>query len=223
MNYQNSELQDRLAAEYVIGTLHGRARARFERLLRQDHRLQQAVHQWEERLTPLTESLPPEAPPARVWRSIEQRISPAPTRSSLWERLSFWRGLTLAGFASALVLGVALIMLPRVEDTAPAAMAVFADDGQTLWVLAAQPERDALEVRAVNPPNVAANQDLELWLLPPGGAPKSLGLLPREGSRLLPLPDISQGGLAVSLEPAGGSPTGLPTGPVLYQAPILRL
>jgi anti-sigma-K factor RskA len=128
-----------------------------------------------------------------------------PARPRLSERLSFWRGLSLAGFASALVLGIALALLPRLEVTAPTAMAVFtADDGQTLWVLAAQPERETLEVRAVNPPNVAANQDLELWLLPPGGAPKSLGLLPREGSRVLPLPDISQGGLAVSLEPAGG-------------------
>jgi anti-sigma-K factor RskA len=66
MNYQNAELQDRLTAEYVIGTLHGRARARFERLLRQDYRLQQAVHLWKERLNPLAQGLAPAQPPGRV-------------------------------------------------------------------------------------------------------------------------------------------------------------
>jgi anti-sigma-K factor RskA len=64
---------------------------------------------------------------------------------------------------------------------------------------------------------------LELWSVPPQGAPRSLGLISADGATVLPrgkLPDtLLKGGtdaLAVSVEPPGGSPTGAPTGPVVY-------
>ena len=71
---------------------------------------------------------------------------------------------------------------------------------------------------AVAPASVPDGRDLELWLLPPGAQrPTSLGVLPSGGKLVVPgapLPDGSQ--LLVSLEPRGGSPTGQPTGQVLY-------
>jgi anti-sigma-K factor RskA len=222
MNYRNPELQDRLAAEYVLGTLHGRARARFERLLRKETSLQETVHSWEVRLNPLAGQLPQEQPPRRVWRAIERRIRPMP-HSRFWQSLALWRGLALAGSLAALAFGLYVALQPpRIAE--PSAIAVFnRTDGQPMWVVAALPAKNQLEVHSVNPPTVQPNQDLELWLIPPGGKPQSLGLLPREGSRRLPLPNLSGGTLAVSLEPAGGSPTGQPTGPVLYQTPVVRL
>ena len=52
-SYRNPELRDRLAAEYVLGTLRGRARARFQSLLRYDPGLRRFVAEWEARIAPL--------------------------------------------------------------------------------------------------------------------------------------------------------------------------
>ena len=62
MKYQNPKLQRMLAAEYVLGTLHGRARARFRRLLTHDVMLRHEVQDWERRLAGLNGQFRPEAP-----------------------------------------------------------------------------------------------------------------------------------------------------------------
>ncbi|HSS69271.1 MAG TPA: hypothetical protein VLQ46_01310, partial [Casimicrobiaceae bacterium] len=59
MNLRTPGRSDALAAQYVLGTLRGRARERFERLAHSDSGLGDAVRQWEERLVPLAEELPP--------------------------------------------------------------------------------------------------------------------------------------------------------------------
>ena len=75
MNIQHNEkLRDRLAAEYVLGTLKGGARRRFEYWLKNDFMLRQAVTEWQERLSPLSEFAPPVQPPQQVWNRINQRI-----------------------------------------------------------------------------------------------------------------------------------------------------
>ena len=99
-----------------------------------------------------------------------------------------------------------------------------------MWVITANPATGTIRARAVNAQAAAVDQAYELWMLPADGPPRSLGLLPVSGGEarheippaLLALLGNAQG-LAVSLEPAGGSPTGQPTGPVLYQAPIVEL
>ena len=86
-------------------------------------------------------------------------------------------------------------------------------------------ESGRLTLTPVSLPPAGPDQDMELWLLPPGEAPRSLGLLtPAGGERDLAREDLETlagAALAVSLEPAGGSPTGQPTGPVLYHGPII--
>ncbi|MDE2037235.1 MAG: anti-sigma factor, partial [Pseudomonas sp.] len=68
-----------------------------------------------------------------------------------------------------------------------------------------------------------------LWAIPAGGKPISLGLLPVSGNGRIQLSKEHQAlltaplTLAVSLEPQGGSPTGQPTGPVLYQGQLASL
>ena len=73
--YTKPELRDRLAAEYVLGTLRGRARARFESLLRYDPSLRRTVAEWEASITPLAAAASEIAPPARVWQAISRRIA----------------------------------------------------------------------------------------------------------------------------------------------------
>jgi anti-sigma-K factor RskA len=118
MNYAHPELRDRLAAEYALGTLRGRARRRFERLLSGDAGLRDLVQGWEMRVNLLAESAPAVPPSPRVWEGIARRVGPAPTPVAttpglverLWDSLGFWRGASLlaAGAAAALAVFIAL-------------------------------------------------------------------------------------------------------------------
>lgn len=229
MNYSDPKLRDMLAGEYALGTLRGRARERFERLMRDDADLRRTVTEWDERLAPMAQALAPVNPPQRVWRKIEQRIHQSEPRGSLYQSLNFWRGLALVtssfAFAVLLFFGIA----PH-KQTAPSYVAVLSDSKNqpALTVQYIEGER-ALEVKIVQASPVAGDRSLELWTLPTGAAPQSLGLLPSAGRIRVELATDQAGtmptipALAVSLEPKGGSPTGAPTGPVLYSGPLLRL
>src|SRR4051812_27404728 len=97
MNYDHAPLLDRLAAEYVFGTMKPRVRARFKAIQRALPAARQAVHTWEQRLMPFAQSIPPEQPPASAWSAIERRIGgqPAPAKAGAW--LTWLK--PLAGFA----------------------------------------------------------------------------------------------------------------------------
>ncbi len=228
MRYQDPALGEKLAGEYVLGTLHGAARARFEALLKDDARLRALVVEWEERLAPLAEALPPVAPPARVWRRLKQRIVQTHARrASLWRRVEFWRPVGLAASVVAVALILYIGVVPQVS--VPRNIAVLSNEqSQPAWLVSFAPGARLLTIKPLAPQTLGTNQAFELWALPRGGQPHSLGLVPVQGSALV----LSQGqqqllsdvnALAVSLEPAGGSPTGLPTGPVLYQGPWVTL
>jgi len=229
MNLRTPGRADALAAEYVLGTLRGRARQRFARLARSDRTLADAVHNWEERLLPLAEALPPVAPPARVWNAVLARIRGAgATRSSIWSSLGLWRGLALASLAMVIALTTALLR-PVTERPEGALVVVLAgSDARPALVASADRLGRYLSVKPVARVDVAADRALQLWMLPEGGNPRSLGLISATGVVRLALSAPAEDSLraipalAVSLEPAGGSPTGLPTGPVLYSGPIQR-
>jgi len=225
MNLHDPERADALAGEYVLGTLRGRARQRLERLARTDRIVADAVRGWEERLLPLAEALPPIAPPSRVWAAILARIRSAATtpraRSLLWAPAGWWRGLALVGLATSLALAIALLK-PAPE----------APEGTLVVVLAGGDASRYLAVKAIAPVAVAPDRSLQLWMLPETGNPRSLGLVSTiapTGVARIELPVAADRALqnipalAISLEPAGGSPTGLPTGPVLYTGPVQRL
>ena len=136
MRYRNKpELQDRLAAEYVLGTLRGRARLRFQSWLRDDAALRRIVTEWEQRLAPMAAGVAEVAPPGRVWKGIEARIGPAAAvrttpaaapaqpaaapaaRGGFWESLTFWRGwgLVATGCAAAQI-GALALQKPQVVE-----------------------------------------------------------------------------------------------------------
>ncbi len=217
MNYRDNDmLRDKLAAEYVLGTLRGGARRRFEGWLHDDAALRGLTDHWRARLTPLSEFAPAVAPPGRVWRAIEQRLHlrKAPAR--------FWRPLGLAAIAATLVLAFTLVQwrssLPAVDY-----VATLADDkAQAALLVTADRRHAALDVRLADGVALAADRVLQLWAVPKEGAPRSLGVLPRSGAVRLALPAGALGAdvalLAVSLEPLGGSPNpNAPTGPIIYK------
>ncbi len=116
MEYRNKpQLRDALAAEYVLGTLAGGARRRFEAWLQQDAALRITVNEWETRLTPMAAAVHEVTPPARVWTQIATRIAPkvagkgasaSDQAPSLRESLAFWRGFGLTASAAAAALAV---------------------------------------------------------------------------------------------------------------------
>ena len=217
------ELKEKLAAEYALGTLRGRARERMRRRLREDDELARAVAAWEARLAPMTQAVRPVAPPARVWRRIENQLAPA-------KKQGWWKPLALVASGAAAALVAVALLLPLQRAEIPASyVAVLSDPKTNQPVLIATAQRNAmvLHVNTLDPKIHVAGRSLELWALPRGAQPKSLGVLAGERSdlKLVAVADRSLGDvptLAISLEPPGGSPTGQPTGPVLYTGPCVK-
>ena len=224
MDYSRPQLADRLAAEYVAGTLRGPARRRFESLLPAHPMLREATRAWQARLMPLTAPITPVQPSGEVWRRISERIggeTPA-TRGGAWNRLPFWRGL--AAFASVAAIGLA-VLLANPTPVPPPIVVVLAPTGSTpgatqpaTLVASISGDRSTLVTRAIVPVSIQPDRALELGRVPPAGAPRSLGLRPGGSGTVALRGKVLTGTdtLAVSLEPAGGSPTGQPTGPILY-------
>lgn len=218
-----------LAAEYVLGTLDAAEARTAEARRASDPEFAADLRFWEAKLYPLTGLVAPVAPPATLWTRIEDSTSgQAAARPSRAEartpaandnRLRWWQGATFASAAVAAGLA-AFIMLRPVP--APV-FAVLAPTGSTAPVLVALAVADgSLVVRPSLAVQVEQGRDLQLWELPAGATkPASLGLLPASG-RQLPsgIPVGTQ--LLVSLEPKGGSPTGQPTGAVVYGGVLRR-
>jgi anti-sigma-K factor RskA len=235
LNCKNKpELRERLAAEYVLGTLRGRARARLRRWMREDATLARAVVEWEARLSPLAGAVQPIQAPARLWSEIETRIGARRAAAGWWDRVAFWRpvGILATGAMAALLAVIVLLpsgRSPPAEPHRAAYIAVLSDPRTQLPVLVATAARHdgRLSVRALDPSILVPGRSLELWAVPKRGGPKSLGVLDAEhailklaGDADRVLGDVPL--LAVSLEPRGGSQTGAPTGPVLYSGPCVK-
>ncbi|MCW7539426.1 anti-sigma factor [Aquabacterium sp. A7-Y] len=227
MNYSRAELADRLAAEYVLGTLQGRARRRFETLLPAHPALRQAVQRWESRLAPLAQVVTPVAPRPELWARIEAAVegpraapAPLPTPRGRWESLAFWRGW--AAFATAAAAWLALLLTQPPPSRPPLVVVLNAPEGASSFVAGVAGDGRSMLVRPLTPVRLQSGHDLELWAVPAGGAPRSLGLIAADRATVLQRTPALEGAaaLAVSLEPAGGSPTGAPTGPILFSGKL---
>lgn len=240
MRLANENLRDKLAAGYVLGTMSARARRRFEIYLRGNPPLRRSVTRWEARLCPLAEALPPVQPPARVWNAIAKRLGLVPSsRPGFWNSLSFWR---MASFACAVV-AVALVAVGTFKQEAPVQTAQV-DAGRMVVVMndvatnkpamtaswdMGKPGDRMMRIRVMGHAEMGPNTSWEMWILPDGdGKPVSLGLITTHETQLMKIPAAMAAkldaahGLAMSVEPAGGSPTGLPTGPVLYMGNSIK-
>ena len=223
MDYSRRHLADRLAAEYVLGTLRGPARRRLENLLSAHPALREAVAQWQQRLSPLSVTVEEVTPSAQVWRNIEQRLfgerAPAPT-PTLWQRLALWRGLAGVATAATVAMFVVGSRVPAPQAPIIVVLGSNPEAAQALnasFVASVTADGRALVLRPINDLAPTPGRALELWAVPAQGAPRSLGVVAREGGTTVLKAGLLQGtaAFAVSLEPAGGSPTGAPTGPIV--------
>lgn len=217
MNYQRSSLRDPLAAEYVLGTLRGGARRRFERLLPAHPVLRRAVAEWERRLNRLAVASSPAPPPPEVWQSLRQRLFPAEPRRSWWDNLAFWRGLAVAGaLATIISLGPRLVP-PQEADLSFAA--IRGKQREVLWTVALAGD-GRLHVNNLRAMTMPPDQRCLLWLKSGDAPPVMLGTLPDDGgARTLLLPAgmtaPAQGELWVTMQPMVPKPQ--PPAEPLYQ------
>jgi anti-sigma-K factor RskA len=238
MKHDDPKLIDSLAAEYVLGTLAGRARRRFERWRASEWHIERRVQVWEERLVGLALRLTPMRPSPHVWDQIEKRIGRTaapgtrPTQSTLSDggrRISTLRALAASIAIFVVIVGGVMAwrvthpeLLPLVTITSPNAV-------NPVWELRADADLRHIRAVALAGARPQAGKSFELWALPDnGGNPVSLGLMPDSGELSRTLTEAQRSALlgaskvAISLEPQGGSKTGLPTGPVLFVAERAR-
>jgi anti-sigma-K factor RskA len=221
------------AGEYVLGVLPAAERRTLAERIAKEPALAHEVATWEERLGGLADSIKPVAPPAQAWLRIEAALSAPPTApmaprsTSLWESLAFWRGFGIgaAGLAAASIAAFAYLAI-----MAPAQRPPESRQSPLLATLSGTKTKQPNFVAAIAPDGsltivpaallTGDKRSMELWLIPQGGTPHSLGLIsPGQPVRInVPrelMGKMAGATLAVSLEPPGGSPTGQPTGEVI--------
>lgn len=227
------EEQDLRAAEYVLGTLPAGERAALdaERLVRPA--VDAAIRSWERRLSPLSLAVEEEVPPPRVWKAIFDRLPaarPEPANdnrvAALRRQVRRWRGATLGAGLLAAALAVFVATGPRMAETPESGryVAVVTSGGELpALIVSVDTRTGTAQVRPVQT-QAPSGRSLELWYVGSGPAPTSLGLVGSGVSRVsLPAEAARGGGLfAVSVEPPGGSPTGQPTGQILYKGQLVR-
>ncbi|MCW8274788.1 anti-sigma factor [Pseudomonas sp. PCH199] len=224
MNYQTQTLRRALAADYAIGLMPPVARRRFEQLLLEDAALRVELAQWQENLASLTAALPEQPVPDRVWQGITARIEPQELHVP--QKRPFWNWLRVTVAVCSLLIAVTLGVIYNRDDARYSATLVSADAQPALKVRA---HENYLQVEPLTLAAIDPQRSLELWAIPADGKPVSLGVIPAGGKGKVELNDTQKAligkpvSLAVSLEPKGGSPTGQPTGPVLYQGALAAL
>ena len=215
------------AAEYALGVLAGQEHEAAARRVARDRAFAALVAAWEERLAPWAAEIPEVAPPPRVWERISAQL-PGTERQGprFWQSLVFWRGFGIVSALAAACLAVLLYLSAGSQQAA--LVASIEGGGERIFVAAVDVKRAAIAVVPAtyrpDPTRVP-----ELWLIPSGGKPLPLGVLPVDRPAQIAIPsafaDQARRGavLAVSLEPPGGSPTGQPSGPVIGSGTLTNL
>ena len=224
--------RDELAAELALGVLDGEALRRARSLAASDPEFQDQAARWSGRLAPLLDDVLPVSPPARLWSDIDRGLGGVATRPSnvvvLHRRVNLWRGIAAGATALAASLAIVLVSQPQpavAPVNAPAAaplVAMIGDDQKQMKLVASwDPAGRQLVLAVAGDMPGDARHSHELWVIPNGGKPLSLGTMPDKRRMHMQLAEalaaLMQDGatIAVSVEPAGGSPTGSPTGPVV--------
>ena len=216
-----------LAAEYVLGVLDAQQRREAEQRLIRDPAFASEVAFWEQRLGGLAGEVRSITPPAKIWNRIEAALAPRPQRNNLWNSLTFWRWSAIASAALA-VSSLAVAYVATVSSQRAPLVARLDTGGQAGFIAAIDPGRGSITIVPASLTNVD-QRTLELWLIAPGDRPRSLGLIePGRPMRINLPPDLAdrakaEAALAISVEPPGGSPTGLPTGPVIASGKLIIL
>ncbi|MGV8959058.1 MAG: anti-sigma factor [Stenotrophomonas sp.] len=239
---------DILAGEYVLGLMEPRQRRQVEARIAADAGFARLVEDWEQRLAPLLDGVPAAEVPAHLWPRIRTRLGwPAVERRSVWQNVNFWRAAT--GIAAAAAIAVVVVgqlpptpspqgASPGVVQTPPPATEeeatrpvtpLMRDDGAAGWLASVDTAHAKVLMVPVPAPPDPQGRVPELWLIAPGEPAKSLGIVSTSRSHTVDVPQglraaLAAGSiLAITLEPPGGAPQGVATGPVVAKGDIVTL
>ena len=233
-----------LAGEFVLGVLdttqHREAQARVEI----DPAFSQRVVEWERRLSPWLADIEPVEPPAQVWARICLRLGwkdSEPAALGFWQSLGFWRAATALSTIVAVAAIAWTLQIARTPSAPPVAREqppataepgakpvtpLAHDDGTPGWLASVDAAHGTVLMVPVPTAPDPQGRVTELWLIPAGKAPRSLGLVSIDKSHVVKVPDdvraalVAGSVLAVTLEPAAGVPHPAPTGPIIAKGAI---
>lgn len=224
-----------LAAEYVLGTLDEAARNAVAARRRREPRLHQAINAWEQRLSPLSLLVKPVVPPPQLFDKLMQRIEGGnPDEAKvidLTRKLQRWRrmAVTASALAASLLVFIGVRVLTMGAQPQQFVAVLQQSDTSPAFLVSVDLQTRELTVRAVAA-QAQPGKSYELWLVNNQlGAPRSLGVVNTQGVSVRPAlarydaAVVRDATYAISLEPEGGSPTGSPTGPVLYTGKLLEM
>ncbi|HEX5259274.1 MAG TPA: anti-sigma factor [Sphingomicrobium sp.] len=230
-----------LAGEYALGLLSGSDLRRAHALAQSDPEFRAEVARWSRRLGPMLDEVAAVPPPEFAWAAIKSRLDGLRgdhTVVQLRRRIRQWRVVAagMTAMAASLALVVALRPLPPqpspIEVARPVSaplVAMLGTQGKPADVVASwDPSARQLILAVAGHVPSDPSHSRELWVIPQGGKPRSLGTLPESRQTHMQLADalaqlLQQGAtIAISVEPRGGSPTGSPTGPVVASGPLSR-
>lgn len=221
---------DLLAAEHALGVLSAPERRVAERRVRDDPAFAAAVEAWNERLGPMLSAVEPVEPSQGLWAGVEaslprQAASAVPVLRGV---SPWWRSAALGagGLLAASIAALFLLVPTTAPPSATLAARISGGDGLPLFTAVLDPASGQATLVPLSV-SVEAGRVPELWFVPTGGAPVSLGVVRGDEPLRIDLHGralgdmVGTGGaLAVSVEPTGGSPTGAPTGPVIGQGAL---
>jgi anti-sigma-K factor RskA len=223
-----NEEEELLAAELALGLLDGPDADAARLRLAADPAMAARVAWWHEQLVPLADGAA-EQPSADLWHRIE-RVLPVNDNAPVLMRR--WRAVAVAAMIGVIALGSTLLLRPPAPSTliltrsAPAPTLLASLDGKAGVAATVAYSRDNGRLTIVPGTLDTSARDAELWIIPAGGQPVSLGPIdPHSPSSPAVSPDrralIATGAtFAITMEPRGGSPSGKPTGPIVGSGTI---
>ena len=184
MNLLQPERLERLSREYVLGTLTGRARRRFERLLAEAPLATRVVVRWQQRFDVLAAGVPPVQPRDHVWQGLQQRLFASrekPAAPSFWARVQALLAPRVLGGALAGVLAATVVLKlqpqwleleSRSEALPQSYVGLLVNDaGQPALLASSRRHGRSITVKLLQPLQVPEGQVARLWALPRDGAP----------------------------------------------------
>jgi len=225
-----------LAGELVLGVLGSAERASAQARGEREAAFAAHIARWERRFSPWLEEYSRVTAPAHLWPQICRRLGwrGTPARAGWWQSLALWRATTVLAVLGALALWLAHPPLPPGAATTPAQEAAAAKpvttlvraDGSPGWLASVDRARGSVLMVPVPSAPDAQGRVPELWIIPAGRAPRSLGQVSINKSHTVSVPQdaryaLAPGSvLAITLEPTAGMPHAAPSGPVIAKGAI---
>ncbi len=198
--YQNPEIFEQLAIEYAVGSLHGRARKRFEVLMDTHFYLKAVVDAYENKFAHLVELLPDTQPSKQVWQNIEAHISDTANRpvsqkqavqdtsqaqANWWKTAFFKQGFGLA--VMALVIAAALFLNPMTVTPTVYSAVLETPTHEAVAITKIQKSDMKLSIELIKKVDVADDMELTLWCHPKdkGGKPMKMGTVSKQGKTMI--------------------------------------